>query len=197
LGLMYCSEDKKMDFAVMCRWRAIATVIVSGTLCRMYGFSWSFATKDIYMLNIRNILSSIQAIVIALSLHYLTSPITHTISNSGPIVVFVMDYFRNGKTITKRELYGIIVTTVGLLATVNASLLMYWMGFKENMESNYDYIDADVFVKTMVALALFLSMVGWAYAIVITKELTQTSVFQINLNMGIIAAICGGLLSFV
>jgi hypothetical protein len=86
---------------------------------------------------------------------------------------------------------------VGLFATVNASLLMYWMGFAENTESHYVYVEANVFVKTMVALVVVLAMVGWAYSIIITKELTRTNVLQINLNLGICAAIVGGSLLFV
>jgi drug/metabolite transporter (DMT)-like permease len=197
LSLMFCSEDKKMDLAVMSRWRGITMIIVSAILCRVYGSSWSFAPKDLFKLNIRNVLIGIHAICMTFALRYLTTPIVHTISNSGPIIVFVMDYFINGKTITKRELHGIIVTTVGLFATVNASLLMYWMGFEENIESHYDYIDANAFIKTMVALILFLNIIGWSYGIVITKELTHTNVLQITLHVGIVSTLMAGVLSFI
>lgn len=140
LSLMYAAEDKKMDFAVMSRYRGIATTLINAVLCRIYGHSWAFSPKDISKLNLRNFLSAIQGMCMAFGLRYLTAPVMHTIANSGPIIVFVMDYFRNGKTITQRELKGIIVTTVGLLITVNASLIMHWLGYRENLDSHYSYI---------------------------------------------------------
>jgi|JI6StandDraft_1071083.scaffolds.fasta_scaffold48147_3 hypothetical protein len=102
LSLMYCAENKKIDFASMNRWRGLATTLINAILCRLYMESWAFSLKDIFKLNIRNTLSSIQGMAMAFGMHYLTGPVMHTISNSGPIIVFVMDYFRNGKTITRR-----------------------------------------------------------------------------------------------
>jgi drug/metabolite transporter (DMT)-like permease len=102
LSLMFSAEDKKMNLAVMSTWRGIATVTVSAILCRIYGSSWSFPSKDVFKPNTRNVLSCIQGLAMTFGLHYLTTPVVHTISNSGPIFVFVMDYFINGKTITRR-----------------------------------------------------------------------------------------------
>jgi len=102
LSLMFCAENKKVDFASMNRWRGLATILINAVLCRLYGESWAFSTKDIFKLNIRNTFSSVRGMAMAFGMHYLTSPVIHTIANSGPIIVFIMDYFRNGKTITRR-----------------------------------------------------------------------------------------------
>lgn len=171
-SLMYCAENKKLDFAAMSRWRGIATASINAVLCRIYMESWAFSKKDIFKLNIRNVLSAIQGMTMAFGLRYLTAPVMHTISNSGPIIVFVLDYFRNGKTINRKEFYGIIITSVGLTVTVNASLIMYWLGFSENIESHYQYIESSVMVKTVIALLVFISIIGWSIGIIITKELT-------------------------
>lgn len=83
------------------------------------------------------------------------------------------------------------------MATVNASLIMYWLGFSENIDSHYSYIESSAFIKTGIALLVFVSIIGWAYGIILTKELTRTSTLQINLNLGIISCLIGGVLSFV
>jgi hypothetical protein len=50
---------------------------------------------------------------------YLTQPIIQTLSCSGPLFIFLLDYKINGITITQKQLYGIILATVGVLLTVN------------------------------------------------------------------------------
>jgi len=44
---------------------------------------------------------------------------------------------------------------------------------------------------------VLLSIAGWSYGIVITKELTRTSTLQINLSLGLISCLLSGLFSFV
>ena len=83
------------------------------------------------------------------------------------------------------------------MATINASYIMSWLGFSDNIESHYHYIESSTLVKTGIALLVFVSFIGWAHAIIITKELTHTSVLQINLHLGLISCLIGGLLSFV
>lgn len=169
LSLMYSAEMQNMDVIAMGRWRGIATFTINAILCRIYGYSWAFSMKDINKLTLRNILSSTHAITMVLGLHYLTSPVVHTIANSGPIIVFVMDYFRNGRTVTRVQFYGIIVTSLGLLITVNGSIILYMLGLRENMDSEFDYMEASILIKTALTALILIATVGWAFGIILTK----------------------------
>ena len=51
-------------------------------------------------------------------------PIIHTISSSGVLFVFMIDYLQNGVTINQKQAYGIIAGIVGVLLTTNGSLIM-------------------------------------------------------------------------
>lgn len=139
-ALMVGAENHKLDFVSTTQWRGIATASISALLCRYYSDSWDFDRRDLPKLHLRNFLSCMQGLALALGLKYLSPPIVHTISNSGPIIVYVMDYFRNGRNVTTRELWGIIISSIGILATVNASLILSWLGLSEHTESRFDYI---------------------------------------------------------
>lgn len=80
-----------------------------------------------------------------------------------------MDYFRNGRTVTKRQFYGIVVTSLGLLITVNGSLILYMLGLKENIDSEYDYMEASILVKTALTALILIATVGWSFGIILTK----------------------------
>lgn len=47
------------------------------------------------------------------------SPIINVISLTGPLFVFILDYYLNGVAINSKQLYGIIIGFSGVLLTVN------------------------------------------------------------------------------
>lgn len=83
------------------------------------------------------------------------------------------------------------------MVTVNSSLILSWFGLIEDTESRYSYIESNTLMKTLIAFGIFLSIVGWAFGIMLTKELKHTSTLQINLHLGITSCILSGLISFV
>jgi drug/metabolite transporter (DMT)-like permease len=66
---------------------------------------------------------TIHSFYIGLSQFMLPLPVTHTISCSGTIFIFIIDYFMNGTVINKTQLLGIIVGLVGVLLTSNGRVL--------------------------------------------------------------------------
>lgn len=50
---------------------------------------------------------------------YLTQPIVQTINISGFLFVFLLDYFINHVTITKKQFIGVVLGVIGVLLTVN------------------------------------------------------------------------------
>jgi drug/metabolite transporter (DMT)-like permease len=78
-------------------------------------------------MSIRNIFMIIHSLTLAFSFAYLQNPIIYTISNTGPIIVFVLDYFINKISISKKQLYGIVFTVIGLLLTVNSNIIINFL----------------------------------------------------------------------
>ncbi len=78
--------------------------------------------KDPYnfkILLIRNILATIQNIMYTLSQFYLAQPIVQTLNTSAIMFIFILDYFINSVTVTRKQLYGVVLGIIGVLLTVN------------------------------------------------------------------------------
>ncbi len=55
---------------------------------------------------------------------YLTQPILLTINTTGFLFVFIVDYIINRVTITKKQLFGVILSVIGVLFTVNGEIII-------------------------------------------------------------------------
>lgn len=58
------------------------------------------------------------------SQQYLPLPVVHTIGCSSIAAVYVIDYFMNGVTITKKGLIGVILSLVGVFVMANSRLVL-------------------------------------------------------------------------
>ena len=74
---------------------------------------------------------------VALSHFYIPIPVIHTLSGTGPIFVFVIDYYKNGVNINKKQLVGIILGICGLILTVNGRILMSWIDPTFSLDSEF------------------------------------------------------------
>jgi drug/metabolite transporter (DMT)-like permease len=50
-------------------------------------------------------------------------PVCYTISCSGILFVFIIDYFVNGTSINKKQIIGIVIGIMGVILTSNGSLI--------------------------------------------------------------------------
>jgi drug/metabolite transporter (DMT)-like permease len=81
-------------------------------------------SDNLFNLNVRNIIVTLQGLIYTLSNFYLPLPIVSTINATGPIFVFILDYYINGTTIVLSQLYGIIIGMIGVIFTVNGGLML-------------------------------------------------------------------------
>ena len=72
----------------------------------------------------RNGIQAIHGLVMGFTQFVLPLPIIHTISCSGTLFVFLIDYLKNGVTINQKQSYGIIAGMLGVLLATNGSLIM-------------------------------------------------------------------------
>lgn len=131
MAFVFGSENRKLDFVTISRWRGIGTVSMNAAICAWYGYSFNFASVDFWKLMVRNVLTCFHGMSLATALRFLPAPLVHTIANSGPIIVYVIDYFKNGVVVTFRVFLGIAATTLTLIVMINSSLILYWMGIEE------------------------------------------------------------------
>lgn len=64
---------------------------------------------------------------VGLAQFILPIPIVHTISCSGTLFVFIIDYFKNGIKINSRQAIGIVIGVVGVVLVSNGNLLTKWV----------------------------------------------------------------------
>jgi drug/metabolite transporter (DMT)-like permease len=120
-------------------------------------------------------------------LHFVLSlPTINTILLSGPLFVFILDYFLNGVTITKHQLASIAVGICGVAMTVNADLLMALIDPTYTPKSDFkNYMKTDPTVKIILSGMAILFNVGWAYATVNQKKISHIPGIKISYKLGI------------
>ena len=76
------------------------------------------------MIVIRSFTNTFYGLALAFSQFYISLPIVHTICGSGPIFIFIFDYYLNGVKINSKQVFGIIVGICGIILAINGRLLM-------------------------------------------------------------------------
>ena len=74
---------------------------------------------------------------IAISHFYIPIPIVHTLSGIGPIFVFIMDYYKNGVKINKKQIVGIILGLVGVILIVNGRIIIHFIDPSYSLDSEF------------------------------------------------------------
>ena len=172
IGLLKGTEDKRINSIYMGQLRGLGILIISWIIAKVYSVPIHFPNwQDLKVMNARNFLMTVHGFMFAFSFHYLEVPIVYTISNTGPLLVFVLDYFLNGAAVARKQLVGIIVASAGITLAVNSHVIYERFGWEDGRQSSFEYIPATAIVKMMVALIFFLFSVGWAYGILLTRRL--------------------------
>ena len=118
--------------------RGLAIFLVDAFLCWKNGLSFDIPVKsDLKYCLLRSLAMAYQGWSVALSHFYIPIPVIHTLSGSGPIFVFAIDYYRNGVSINKKQLVGMIFGICGVILTVNGRILMSWIDPAFSIDSEF------------------------------------------------------------
>ena len=112
------------------------------------------------------------SIIFSISQFVIPLPISHTISCSGVIFVFLIDYFINGVQINRNQCIGIIIGIIGVLMTGNSKIILLYFdsSYKgDDITEFKHYLTQDIRIITAFILFFIFYMFVWAYAVVITK----------------------------
>jgi drug/metabolite transporter (DMT)-like permease len=137
-SLLIGTEDKRINFFFMGLCRGIITFIIAYLLLRFYGMRTDLpSSSDLRKLNTRNGIMTIQAFGMTICVLYLPLPIVYTISNAGPVIVYVIDYLINHTTITRKQLLGIMVSCIGIILAINSHMIYAWLNINEEDQSTF------------------------------------------------------------
>jgi drug/metabolite transporter (DMT)-like permease len=127
LGFIY-ANDNKINPVETSLLRGIAAVILNFSLSRYYDVTLDYK-YDITFFNLfkRNSIVVLHMLAIGTAQFYLPLPIVHTINFFSPIFVFIIDYFENGITINKKQLYCLLAGIVGIICAINDELINKFM----------------------------------------------------------------------
>jgi drug/metabolite transporter (DMT)-like permease len=136
LGFLY-SNEHNFDVCETFLVRSISLIAINFSIARVYGMDLSY--QDPYNFRIllaRNFLVGIQNTMFTLAQFYLSQPIVQTMNTSSILFIFILDYFLNGVTLTKKQFYGVIFGILGVLLTVNGDLIISTInpGFERQSE---------------------------------------------------------------
>lgn len=140
-GTSLAAENHSLNIGSISYWRGLSTVVFNFLIVRYSGKPITFTEPyDFQLLNKRNFMMLLQGLAISLALYYLPPSTVHTINSSGPVMVFLMDYFRNGTSVSQRQLIGIVIGFLSILITVNSNYIMHSLGYDVQMDSRFKYI---------------------------------------------------------
>jgi drug/metabolite transporter (DMT)-like permease len=77
------------------------------------------SAADMKNILLRNTLIGFHQLVYAAMHFVLSFPLVNSIIITGPLFVFVIDYYLNGVTINQTQILGIIVSFAGILLSIN------------------------------------------------------------------------------
>lgn len=108
---------------------------------------------------------------------YLPLPIVHTIGCSSIAIIYTIDYFLNGITITKNGAIGVVFALVGVVLMANNRLIMSIIA-EDSFDSRFvHYRNGSVLLCSFVAFVLFIARFLNCYALVKLKSFPEISVF--------------------
>jgi drug/metabolite transporter (DMT)-like permease len=186
------AENPSLNAATVNLWRGLSTALFNMIIIIAKNKSLEFRCRsDFQLLNWRGFFCVLHGFMLALALTYLPPPVVHTINASGPVMVFIVDYFRNGIAVGLRQLVGIFIACIGLVITINAAMIMQWMGYDYEAHSKFDYVASSAQAKTVVSALLLICQLLWAYAMVLTKEIKTQDAYQIGFHLGLMQIFTG------
>ena len=186
LGYLYVSQHGFSPFQTIFA-RGVCIFFTHIAIGQYLNIPLSFKTaRDFKYLMIRNSLFFIQQLIYT-AMHYVLSfPLISSISITGPLFLFITDYYINGVTINKVQAVGIVVSFIGIIININGDNLMTLIDPTFQISSNYEhYVVTNIGVKILCAFILIFAYFLWSYGIIIQKKISHIPSLQISFFLGL------------
>jgi drug/metabolite transporter (DMT)-like permease len=162
----------------------------------MLGIELDFKSAfDLRQLFQRNTLMVLHQFYYFIMQFVVSLPTINTILLSGPLFVFILDYFMNGVTITQRQLASIATGICGVAITINADLILPLIDPTYTPRSDFEnYIVDDPIMRIGLSSIAILFNICWAYSIVGQKKISHVPGIKISYHLGLEFIVVAGLL---
>lgn len=126
---------------------------------------------------------------------YLPLPVVHTVNFFGPIFIFIIDFFENGVSINKKQLYCLLAGVLGIICTINDELINKIMDNEYEIKTDFkNYISLDPTSFSLYGLALIGVMFVWAYGLLRVRTFYKNTHIHVNFHLGMLFILMSGFL---
>lgn len=191
IAWIYINEHK-INIAEVTMIRGITCIVVNYLMCRWLGIDTDFKNPLTFkVLTTRSLLMGVHSFAFALSQYILPLPIVHTISCSGTLFVFLIDFLMNHVRINVKQAVGIAIGFLGSLIAINGRILTKMIDPDYEYKTTFqNYITDNTLLMSLFSVLFLGAMALWAFGIVITKK-ASANTFQINYILGLSLLFCG------
>ncbi|EAR93594.1 integral membrane protein DUF6 containing protein (macronuclear) [Tetrahymena thermophila SB210] len=190
---LFIKCNPHIDFSLAVMSRGILSIIFISQMAHVKRQELTdFPNSDIKLLVYRAFLTAISQLYFFFALGKLPLSINMVISNTGPIFVFIMSvFFFNGQMQTK-DVIGIMIAICGVFCVVNPKLVESLLGFGKqtqvedpSQEAKKEFHYAEGAERLLYICVFLVIYVGWAYGILIVKQLKKANTFAMNFFVSI------------
>ncbi|EAR90753.2 integral membrane protein DUF6 containing protein (macronuclear) [Tetrahymena thermophila SB210] len=140
-------------------------------------------SKDFKLLTFRNIISALGQLYYFYAINKLPVSLLLIISNTGPIFVFILNYFLFGVKLTIKDIIGISVSFFGVVMVSDPSYFqsLFMETTTSSVQENNQYIQGTE--KYILIGISILTWLGWALAIIMVRYMKSINTFEINMSL--------------
>ncbi|KAL4435507.1 hypothetical protein ABPG74_020283 [Tetrahymena malaccensis] len=179
----YLKKNKQIfwSYAMIVRGVIVSFLMYSIGYVKKYNMQVN-DSKDFKLLTIRNVISALGQVCFFYSINKLPVSLLLIISNTGPIFVFIFNYFLFGVTLTIKDIIGIAVSFFGVVMVSDPNYFQsLFMGETTSVQENNQYIQGTE--KYILIAISILTWLGWALAIIIVRYMKSINTFEINISL--------------
>lgn len=193
LSWIYANENK-VNFAEVTMIRGFTLILTNFLVCLLTGSEIHLKGVTFNWLVFRNMIMSFHSVFFSLSQFMLPLPIVHTISCTGVLFIFIVDYLMFDNKVNCLQSMGILIGIVGSIVASNGRLLTKMIDSEYEYHTNFEnYITDDPFVISIFSFVFLGVVMMWGFGVVTTKK-AKANTFQINFIMGFCLLFSGALI---
>ncbi|KAL4466621.1 hypothetical protein ABPG73_015192 [Tetrahymena malaccensis] len=162
----------------------------------IYQSEMQFQGKDLYYLNIRNLLMGVSSLFLQYAIVVLPITIVWIIVNSMPLFIFLVNYYIFSVTISARQIIFLLVSLLGVLLIMDPTLFKnIFKRFGNTITSTNEKESEEgqsitPFIQ-IISVLFLASQVLAAYGISIIKKANKVNSLTVTLHLGLVCIVFG------
>ncbi|EAR89950.1 integral membrane protein DUF6 containing protein (macronuclear) [Tetrahymena thermophila SB210] len=173
-----------------------------GIICSViYQSEMQFQGKDLYYLNIRNLLMGVSSLFLQYAVVVLPITIVWITVNSMPLFIFLVNYYIFSVDISLKQIIFLFVSLLGVLLIMDPSMFkqifeMFRKTIISDKENEKDEGQAITPFIQIISVLFLASQILAAFGISIIKKANNISSLTVTLHLGLVCIIFGSFALF-